>query len=235
MCDFATGVEKKYRWERKVRTLRPFFPEQHPAHNLKWATNSNTERWITNARQRSNSMSKAAKKESPMEEQMQAWMKFAEPGKEHEFIARLKGKWCAYSRFWMGPLSPPQEAEGVSENKLILGGRFLQSTYKGPTPFGPSFEGLSIDGYDRLGGEHIGVWMDSMGTMMMVFKFKGQVDESGTVREMISDHLDAVTQKPAQMKSKTTYIGTDEHLYEGFKQTEKGWEKTMEITYKRKK
>lgn len=178
-------------------------------------------------------MSKAAKNVSPMEEQMQAWMKFAEPGKEHEFLERLVGKWRAYTKFWMDPSSPPEEAEGVAENKLILGGRFLQSSYKGPTPFGQSFEGMSIDGYDRLGGEHIGVWMDSMGTMMMVFK--GRVDKSGTVREMISDHLDAMTQKPARMKSKTTYISENEHLYEGFKQTEKGWEKNMEITYKRKK
>ena len=64
-----------------------------------------------------------------------------------------------------------------------------------------------------------------MGTMMMVFK--GQVDESGAVREMISDHLDAMTRKPAQMKSKTTYISKDEHLYEGFKKTDKGWEPSL--------
>jgi hypothetical protein len=49
------------------------------------------------------------------------------------------------------------------------------------------------------------------------------------------NHLDAATSGPAQMKSKTTIVSDDEHLYEGFKKADEGWQKTMEITYKRKK
>ena len=177
-------------------------------------------------------MGASEKKKMSAEEQQQAWLKYAAPGEAHGYFRRLEGRWRASVKFWMGPAAPPQASDGMSENTLILGGRFLQSKFMGDTPFGP-FEGMSIDGYDQLGGKHIGVWLDSMGTMMMWFE--GTVDESGAVREMISNHLDAATGEPAQMKSKTTIISDDEHLYEGFKKEDDGWLKNMEITYTRKK
>jgi hypothetical protein len=176
-------------------------------------------------------MEKKTKQSSSMDEQMQAWMRYAEPGKEHDFLILQEGNWHAKTKFWMDPSSPPMESEGFSENRMILGGRFLQSVYKGPTPFGPSFEGIAIDGFDKLAQKYVGIWIDSMGTMMMVFS--GTVDGSLKVRTMISDYTDAMTGQPSQMMSKTTNVSSDEFIYEGLKKSEEGWKKSMEIVYTR--
>ncbi len=174
-------------------------------------------------------MANSKQKDRSTEDRTQAWLRYAEPGPEHEFFRQQEGDWRLLTRFWMDPGSLPIESEGVSENRMILGGRFLQSVYKGPTPYGPVFEGISIDGYDRLAGRHVGIWIDSMGTMMMVFT--GDVDVSGKVRTMTGEFTDASTGRTSQMITKTTLQDEHAYLYEGFRQTASGWIKSMEIEY----
>ena len=85
-------------------------------------------------------MASLRQKDGSMEDRTPAWLRYAEPGPEHEFFRRQEGDWRLLTRFWMDPGLLPIESEGVSENRMILGGRFLQSVYKGPTPYGPVFE-----------------------------------------------------------------------------------------------
>ena len=162
------------------------------------------------------------------EEQMAAWMAVAAPSDEHGYLKRMEGTWKAKTKFWMAPNTPPQESEGTMTSKMVLGGRFLQANYEGMTPWG-EFNGMAIDGYDRTRSKYTGIWMDSMGTMMMIFE--GSRD--GDVRTMMSDYVDP-SGKPSQMKGVTTIVSDNEHKYESWAQTPEGDTfQNMEIVYKR--
>lgn len=162
------------------------------------------------------------------EEQMAAWMEFASPSKEHEYLKRMEGVWNAKTTFWMGPGTEPQVSEGTMTGEMILGGRFLQSTYEGKTPWG-EFSGISIDGFDRIRKKYCGIWIDSMGTIMMVF----EGDASKNVRTMTCDYVDP-TGKPSKMKGVTTIVGDNEYRYESWAEAPNGETfKNMEIVYTR--
>ena len=164
-----------------------------------------------------------------MDEQMAAWMKYAAPAEEHEFLKKLAGEWKAKAKFWMKPDDPPQESDCSAKNELLFDGRFLQSSFKGNTPFG-EFSGMSLDGYDRINKKYCGIWIDSMGTIMMVFE--GQAD--GNVRTMMCNYTNPMTGKPSTMKGVTTIVGENEHRYESWAEGPDGKTyKNMEITYTR--
>ncbi|MCG8423090.1 MAG: DUF1579 domain-containing protein [Proteobacteria bacterium] len=162
------------------------------------------------------------------EEQMAAWMEVATPSQEHKYLERMVGTWKARTTFWMEPNSEPQSSEGTMTCDMILGGRFLQSSYEGQTPWGP-FAGMAIDGYDRIRNKYTGVWMDSMGTIMMAFE--GEC--SGDVRTMRCDFIDPLG-KPNTMKAITTIISDNEYTYETWGQASNGeMFKNMAISYTR--
>ncbi len=162
-----------------------------------------------------------------MHEEMASGMALSEPSKEHEFLERLVGTWNAKTRFWMAPDAPPIENAGVSTNEMILGGRFLRSNFVGEM-FGP-FEGVGVDGFDRLKQEYVSTWMDNKGTMIM--NFEGQVQ--GNVRTLMSELVRPDGEK-STMKWVTTIVGQNEHKAEGYEpEAGGGFRKTMEIVYTR--
>lgn len=164
-----------------------------------------------------------------MDEQMQAWMKYAEPSTEHAFLAKLQGNWKAKVTMWMQPGGKAEESEGKCSNEMIFGGRFLHSKFHGNMPFG-EFHGMSIDGYDRLNEKYTAVWLDSMGTMMMLFE--GQAE--GNVRTMTCEYTNPMTGKPSTMKAATTVVSEREHRYESWAEGPDGkMFQNMEIIYTR--
>ena len=163
------------------------------------------------------------------QEQMAAWMKYANPSENHEFLNKLVGKWNCTTKFWMQPGQPPQESTGTSTQEMVLGGRFLQGDYQG-NMMGQPFSGMSIDGFDNHTGKYFGLWMDSMGTKAMVFH--GACD--GNVREMISEYEDPHTNRPTQMKGVTKIVSENEFVYEGWNLGPDGeFFKQMEVHYTR--
>jgi hypothetical protein len=99
-----------------------------------------------------------------MTPEMQEMFALAAPGPEHAFFKKLVGSWKTESKFWMDPSQPPMTTLGNASSQLIMGGRFLQSEFTGDF-MGMPFEGLGIDGYDRVQEKFVSVWMDNMGTM----------------------------------------------------------------------
>jgi hypothetical protein len=162
------------------------------------------------------------------EEQMAAWMAVSAPSEEHGFLERMEGTWKAKTSFWMDPTQSPQVSEGTMTGKMILGGRFLQSNYEGNTPWG-EFAGMALDGFDRIRNVYTGLWMDSMGTIMMLFE--GEC--SGNVRTMICEYTDP-TGKPGKMKAVTTIVSENEFKYESYATAPNGDTfKNMEVVYTR--
>jgi hypothetical protein len=163
------------------------------------------------------------------QEEMAAWLKYANPAENHEFLKKLAGEWDCKTKFWMQPGAPPQESSGTSSQKMILGGRFLQGSYTGEMMDQP-FQGMSIDGYDNHTGKYFGLWMDTMGTKAMVFY--GTCD--GNVREMICDYDDPFTNRATQMKGVTKIVSENEFVYEGWNKGPDGeFLKQMEVVYTR--
>ena len=130
---------------------------------------------------------------------MQAWQESMTPGPMHELLANRVGKWTAEVKMWMDPSQPPTTSQATTVCEPMLGGRYFKSVHTGDM-MGMPFEGFEISGYDNVKKEFFTIWMDNMGTGIMVstgsydeasgtFTFTGQMTEPmGTemnVREVI--------------------------------------------------
>jgi len=179
----------------------------------------------------------ASKKAAPPVADEKAVMEAMEaagtPGPAHKALAGLEGTWTAKVKSWMSPTAPPAESEGTSENKMALGGRFLEQRYRG-TFMGQPFNGVGYTGYDNLKKKYVATWMDSMGTTMMVTE--GTADGGGKVITTTGTIPDAVTKKIVPIKAVTTLMDADHTSYEVWGSDPAGRVyKTLEIRYVRKK
>ena len=148
-----------------------------------------------------------------MDAQMAEMMKYATPNEHHEHLARLVGKWKSEGKLWMQPGAPPTLTSGTTENTMILGGRFLLSELTADF-MGRPMSGFGLDGYDVYADKHVGIWTDSMGTMIMTLE--GECSENGKTRTMISEFDDPMSGQRMKMKMKITHESDDRHVMEGW-------------------
>ncbi len=161
---------------------------------------------------------------------MQAWMKLAEPGEHHEHLKVLAGTWKTTTKWWMGP-GDPDISQGVSKNTWILGGRFLQTDFKGSSEEHP-FAGLGLLGYDNTKKQHVSVWCDTMSTMIGVSY--GTCDDSGKVFTYISSYDDPMTRQPKTSKWVTKVINDKKYVFTIHNIGKDGKEtQELEVTYVR--
>jgi hypothetical protein len=171
----------------------------------------------------------------PVDEQamMEAWQAAATPGSAHKGLAGMEGTWTAKVRMWMSPTAPPAESDGTAENKMALGGRFLEQRYQGNV-MGQPFTGIGYTGYDNIKKKYVSTWIDSMGTTMMVTEGTG--DAGGKVITTTGSIPDALTKKTVAIKAVTTIVDADHTTYEMWGPDPSGKVfKTLEIHYVRKK
>jgi hypothetical protein len=172
-------------------------------------------------------------KMSPEEmEMMKAYQKAGTPGEAHNALEPFVGTWNTVIRFYQAPGAPPQESTGTSENRWILGGRYLEQHFKG-TAMGQPFEGVGYTGYDNIRKQYFGTWMDSMSTAIMVttgsstgpgkWKFTGSMDDPMTGKAQPMEET-IVVDSPDKHTFVMSGPGPDGKMF-----------KTMEIVYTRKK
>jgi hypothetical protein len=116
----------------------------------------------------------AGKMDAAKQEMMKKWQAYATPSKGHKVFEGMVGKWKYTSKWWEGKDAKPQESNGSSNIKLVMGGRFLQHDTKGKS-MGQPFVGMGFTGYDNVTEKYDSVWMDNMGTGMMIGQ--GKFDE----------------------------------------------------------
>lgn len=164
---------------------------------------------------------------------MEKWLQVATPSAGHKALEPMIGTWDAKITMWMAPGAPPDESTGTSENKWVLGGRFVEQRYEGSF-MGQPFSGVGYTGYDNLKKKYVGTWMDTMGTTIMVSE--GSADATGKSLSMSSTVDDIMTGKPTSIRNEIKIVGADHHVMEmwGPDRTGKPF-KTMEIHYTRKK
>ena len=103
------------------------------------------------------------------------WEAVAKPGPEHEMFKEMAGKWkTKMTSYWENP-EEPTVAEGVSDIKVIMDGRYAVESFKSEYD-GKPFEGMGITGYDNVKKKYVSTWMDNMGTGIM--HSEGTYDES---------------------------------------------------------
>ena len=174
----------------------------------------------------------AAEKKAPpaeMSEQDAAWMEAGTPGEAHEFLKQQLGSWEVKMRYTPAPGAEPMTGRGQARREMVLGGRFMHTTYKGEF-MGDSFMGLGYDGYDNIKKKYVGVWMDSMSTM--IYQFEGDLDESGKVLTSYGEYVDPLTGATKKNKIELTIHSLSMQSFVSYDLNEEGeWVKTMEIMY----
>tara|TARA_R110002012_G_scaffold11955_5_gene53479 strand:- start:13427 stop:14083 length:657 start_codon:yes stop_codon:yes gene_type:complete len=171
--------------------------------------------------------------EEPMDSiaMQKAWEAYMTPGEPHERMAADVGTWNDELTFWMGPDAPPEKATATDEVKMIMGGRYQESTTTGEM-MGMSFEGRSTLAYDNATNEYISTWIDNMGTGLAVMR--GKYDDASKKTTLMGTMVDPMSGKEKQMKQVYTFVDDDTRKIEMYEVGTDGKEnKTMEIIMKR--
>jgi hypothetical protein len=134
---------------------------------------------------------------------------------------------------WMAPGQPPMESSGTMHAETILGGRYVQSTWKGSV-MGQPFEGLATEGFDNVSKQYVSSWVDNMATGIMYAT--GTCENGGKKCTTTSTSSDPMTGGQATTKSVVIWIDDNSFRNEMYmKDPGSGQEfKMMEIVAKRK-
>lgn len=164
-------------------------------------------------------------------EAMAKWQEYATPGDAHKVLGQLEGEWYYTVNWWNTPDAKPGVSTGESENKWIMGGRFLLMDVEGKS-MGKEFEGMGIIGYDNSKKEYTYVWIDTMGTGMMTAT--GTYDAAAKTLTENGSYTDPMTGQDKSFRGVTTFLDKDSYTYELYTAGPDGKEfRMMEIVYKR--
>jgi len=166
---------------------------------------------------------------------VKAWMSYATPGEMHKMLAKYDGNWTGETTAWMEGGGKPQKGVSESSNKMIFGGRYQVSNYKGSF-MGMPFEGMSIMGYDNGKKKFVSTWIDNMGTGIM--NAEGDWNATKKTVEFKGKMTDPSRPgKECDVREVYTFIDDNNHTIEMYGPDSKtGKEmKTMEIKLIRKK
>lgn len=147
----------------------------------------------------------------------------------------MVGTWDAEVKSWMNGLDgPPAVSKGTAEQKMLLGGRYLQQSMTSEM-MGQPFSGTGFTGFDNFKKKYVGVWIDNMTTAIATME--GSADKSGKTITMwgIMDEP-ATGEKNKKVKYVTHIVDANKHVFEMFDVATYGDKKpVMQITYTRKK
>lgn len=164
---------------------------------------------------------------------MEKWGAFMTPGEPHKLLAGMAGTWTVQVKFWMTPDAEPEISQGTSRMEMILDGRYMVEEYTG-TFQGMPFLGRGLGGFDNLKQKYVSTWIDNMGTGIMTAE--GTYDAASRTFEFMGIAPDPMAGEHKPMKT-VQKLDADAMHIDMFSQTPdgKGWWRTMEMTYTRKK
>lgn len=180
-------------------------------------------------------MESAKKQEGKMDMQamIETYKKLGAPGAAHKQLAGMVGSWTTKSAYWMEPGKPPEESTGTCEQKMLLGGRFLQQEYTSEST-GETFTGINIIGYNNHTKKYQSVYMDTvMGTPMYYFEGTASADGKTITQE---SSFDDPIRGSVTRRSITRIVDENTLVYEMFNIPKGGKEvKVGEMTVSRKR
>jgi hypothetical protein len=161
-----------------------------------------------------------------------AWAEYMTPGNMHKMMAKSNGMWNVEMSMYYSPGTPPSVSKMSCENKMILGGRYQQSTYNG-TFENMHFEGLNTLAYDNARKVYVSTWIDNMGTGIM--NLEGTYDEATKTMNMKGKSIDVPTGKEIQIRETMQFIDDNNQLMEMFDTKDGKETKSMSIKLTRAK
>lgn len=175
--------------------------------------------------------------EMSMDQMLEMMKDWAAPVEEHEVLKSMEGTWDCTTKFWMGP-GEPMTGTGVSENQIILGGRYATQHFTMPDMMGMPFEGYGAVGYDKAKQKYVTIWIDNFSTGFM--HMDGEYDEDAktmtwTGNSVYPDGQGGTIEVPT--KHIVRHESKDKTVMEFWEPMGEGGEmtKTGEITYNRRK
>jgi len=155
------------------------------------------------------------------------WESYSTPGEMHKWMASTDGKWSAEMNFWAAPDQPAGPSEkSVVESKMILGGRYQQSIYKGKM-MGMDFEGYNTLAYDNAKKKFMSTWIDNTGTGLMYME--GPYDEATKTVKLEGTSVDPSTGKGYEMREEMKIIDDKTQLMTMYTKKNGKEFKSMEI------
>ena len=163
-------------------------------------------------------------------ETMKKWQEYMTPGTVHQSFAKMTGNWTAVITNYMN--GQEMKSDGTASYEMILGGRYLKSTFKSSV-MGMPMEGFGVDGYDNATQEYLSAWMDNFGTGIMYLK--GKMDEATKSVIYNGTSVDPITGKDIPVKTITKNIDDDHSTMEMYMITDGKEVKSMHVEYTRVK
>jgi hypothetical protein len=148
------------------------------------------------------------------QDDLQAMISAATPGKMHQFLAKDVGTWNGKVTMWMAPGGEPMKSESTATIKPMLDGRFTQCEVKGEMPGMGPFVTLGIVGYDNVSKKFVANWIDNHGTGMM--NGTGELSRDGKTLSWKFTYNCPITKKPALMRQIETITGPHSKTLEVF-------------------
>lgn len=163
---------------------------------------------------------------------MKNWETYMTPGEAHQMMASWNGTWTGEVTMWMTPEATPSKSTATAVNKMVLGGRYQQSSVRGNFN-GMPFEGMSTLAYDNEKKLYISTWIDNMGTGVLLSQ--GPWDPATKSITFTGRMIDPATRKEVDFKQIFKPIDNNYQVMEMYADDADGKEfKTMEIKYTRK-
>jgi hypothetical protein len=164
------------------------------------------------------------------EEMMKQWQTYMAPGPEHKMLTDMVGEWEGDITMWMDPSQPPQTMKGTTIYESLMDGRYIIGKYSG-TMMGMPFNGVDITGFDNALKVYQNIWIDNMGTGMMITE--GTFDKSSN-KITYKGKMVTPNGSKADVRNVVSIIDKDHSTFEMFTNMGAGETKSMEIKYKRK-
>ncbi len=163
-------------------------------------------------------------------EAMKAWTEYMTPGPMHQMISKMAGNWKTVTIFTDPATGQELKSEGKATFELIFGGRYMKSVHTGEM-MGMPFEGLGLDAYDNGNKEFVSIWVDNMGTGIMVMK--GKLDEKSGSLVFTGEGYDASTGKNMKYRSVSKWINDNKTVFEMYGVVNGKEEKMFTMEYTR--
>jgi len=167
-----------------------------------------------------------------VDEQQKAWLEYMTPGDMHTKMAEAVGEFATVTTYWMYPDAEPMVSEGTAVNKMILGGRYLQSEHTG-VAWGMTMNGISLEGYDNAQQVFKSIWIDNMGTGMAFST--GVFDEETNITTYEGEMVDPVSGDEIHYQQTLECSDNDSMLMTMYMDYMGESFKAMTVEFKRKK
>lgn len=145
-------------------------------------------------------------------EDMKAMEVAATPGKQHAHLAEALGTWTAKCSMWPAPGAEPMKSESTATITSVMDGKFTKCEWSGEMPGMGPFQGFGLYGFDNAGQKFQSVWIDNMGTGMMIGT--GELSSDGKTMTWTYNYNCPIAKKPVVMREIEKITGKDTRTME---------------------